>query len=144
MTRLTDLSGQVFGRLTVLDQADSDRAGARWRCMCTCGAETVARGLHLRNGRIASCGCLMRETLRKPDDQITYNSAHYRVKRAKGYPSEHSCEHCGGRAAHWALRREAPVTHEGDDGKGSRCAYSGDPADYFALCATCHRRYDRP
>ena len=144
MTRVVDMTGQAHGRLTVLERAGSDRAGALWRCRCTCGAETIARGHHLRSGRIASCGCLNVETLRKPDDLITYNSAHYRVKRAKGYPSSHACEHCGRRAQHWALRREAPVTYEGDDGKGNRCAYSGDPADYFPLCATCHRRYDRP
>jgi hypothetical protein len=136
--------GQVHGRLTVTGRATSDKAGARWRCRCECGQDTIVRGLHLRNGAIASCGCLNRETLRKPDGQITYNSAHYRVKRAKGYPSQHACAHCGAPAAHWALRAEAPVTHVGDDGRGTPVRYSGNPDDYFPLCAVCHRRYDRP
>lgn len=137
------MTGQTFGRLTVTAKAERDKAGARWRCLCSCGQETTARGAHLRNGRIASCGCLMRETLRKPDAEITYSSAHYRVKRAKGYPSSYPCAHCGQGAVHWALRHEAPVTHEGADHKGTVMRYSGDPADYMPLCAVCHRRYDR-
>jgi hypothetical protein len=139
-----DIVGQRFGRLVVTGRAPNGAAGARWHCVCDCGGVSQVQGTVLRGGRTVSCGCLTREVLRKPDDQITYNSAHYRVKRARGYPSEHPCAHCVGRAAHWALRREASVTHEGADHKGTVMRYSGDPADYFPLCATCHRRYDRP
>jgi hypothetical protein len=143
MVRPLELAGQTFGRLTVLGRAGNDGAMSAWLCVCTCGQEKRVRGGHLRSGATSSCGCLNRETLRKPDDQITYNSAHYRVKRAKGYPSTFPCvDGCGQQAAEWSLRQDAPVTHVGDDGHGRPTRYSGDPNDYEPRCRKCHKAYD--
>lgn len=62
MPKFIDLTGQRFGRLTVLDRAGSSAARyARWRCGCDCGAEKVVDGRHLRSGGTKSCGCLQRE-----------------------------------------------------------------------------------
>jgi len=52
MARL-DLTGQVFGRLTVLER----RPASTWRCRCECGKETLVQTGSLRNGRTRSCGC---------------------------------------------------------------------------------------
>lgn len=53
-----DLTGQTFGKLTVLRPAEGDaRIGARWLCRCACGGETVAYGKYLRAGDVTSCGC---------------------------------------------------------------------------------------
>lgn len=51
-----DLTGKVFGRLTVLGYHHTDKI-AYWSCMCSCGKETVVRGTSLRNGDTQSCGC---------------------------------------------------------------------------------------
>lgn len=142
MRQLIDLTGQRFGRLLVLERSVRQSGGnSAWVCRCDCGAVKVIRGAHMRSGRSASCGCLMRDLKIKPDDQITYNSAHYRIKRARGYPSAHACG-CGRTAEDWALRHDAPVTHVGDDGHGNRVLFSGDPYDYVPLCKVCHRHYD--
>lgn len=53
-----DLAGKAFGRLSVLERADSIRGRARWRCSCRCGAVLVVRSDSLVNGRTQSCGCL--------------------------------------------------------------------------------------
>lgn len=54
-----DLTGQVFGSLTVLEREGSDKEGkAMWRCSCTCGTVRLVRGKTLRNGDITNCGCL--------------------------------------------------------------------------------------
>lgn len=59
-----DMIGKRFGRLTVIQFAESDKDGqAKWQCVCDCGKETVVRGYHLRSGRVQSCGCLLRETV---------------------------------------------------------------------------------
>lgn len=55
-----DLSGQRFGRLTVVARTDR-RPGAWWRCVCDCGGEKVTRASLLRNGETQSCGCLQKE-----------------------------------------------------------------------------------
>lgn len=54
--RLIDLSGQVFGHLTVLSRV-SATGQAKWLCRCKCGAERTYPGYELRNGHIKSCGC---------------------------------------------------------------------------------------
>jgi hypothetical protein len=52
-----DMTGQVFGKLTVVERVES-RRGARWLCACECGRETIVYGSNLRNGRTKSCGCV--------------------------------------------------------------------------------------
>lgn len=55
---LKDLTGQIFGRLTVLDRASSYLSGGtRWRCVCSCGSVSVAAATNLTKGRTRSCGC---------------------------------------------------------------------------------------
>ena len=57
---IRDLTGMVFGRLTVINL--HDRAGAiRWHCRCECGNETISTASHLASGAAKSCGCLSRE-----------------------------------------------------------------------------------
>ena len=56
-----DLTGQVYGRLTVIRRAENVNGRTRWHCLCSCGNETdVATGL-LRSGGTRSCGCLSKE-----------------------------------------------------------------------------------
>jgi len=62
-SRIRDLSGQTFGRLTVLEQAQNNEAGrVCWRCICTCGKECVVTAHGLKTGKSKSCGCLKRES----------------------------------------------------------------------------------
>lgn len=62
MKPLIRLEGQTFSRLTVIDYAGPDKGGkAYWNCVCDCGKNKKVCGAHLRNGKIKSCGCFMRE-----------------------------------------------------------------------------------
>lgn len=59
MARFKDITGQKFGRLTVIANAGSNRRGKRlWLCRCDCGKETTCEGVNLRNGNSSSCGCI--------------------------------------------------------------------------------------
>ena len=67
---LKDLTGQRFGRLTVIERADdyiepSGKHFVVWRCLCDCGNYKTVRGKHLKRGAIRSCGCLHSEQLAK-------------------------------------------------------------------------------
>lgn len=56
----TDYTGRVFGRLTVVRDAES-RNGRRYVvCRCTCGNECTVSLDALRVGDTLSCGCLRR------------------------------------------------------------------------------------
>lgn len=54
--RKLDLTGQRFGKLTVLRPAENIGSRTAWVCRCDCGAETVAKTVHLRGGHVTSCG----------------------------------------------------------------------------------------
>ena len=61
-THRKDLTGQKFGRLTVISQADNDQAGrTRWLCQCECGKQKTVLTLNLVHGNTKSCGCLRTE-----------------------------------------------------------------------------------
>lgn len=51
MTKVENLVGQQFSRLTVLERAGSDKRGsALWKCQCTCGRITTALTYQLKSG----------------------------------------------------------------------------------------------
>ena len=51
-----DLTGQVFGELTVLRRAENPKArGSVWVCQCSCGNEYEVQGTLLVNGRRTRC-----------------------------------------------------------------------------------------
>jgi len=63
---LKDLSGQKFGRLTVVRYHStkvfpSGQSKPQWLCKCDCGESVVVYGAHLRRQSTQSCGCLQRE-----------------------------------------------------------------------------------
>ena len=68
MTLRNDLTGQKFGRWTVLHVIDEDRTGSkpvRYLCRCECGVERPVQYSNLIYGTSQSCGCLERETKRE-------------------------------------------------------------------------------
>ena len=65
MGRFIDLTGKVFGRLTVLsfDSSKGERGKQRayWLCKCECGKSKVVCSHDLRTEKTKSCGCLKKE-----------------------------------------------------------------------------------
>ena len=68
MSKLIDLTGQRFGRLTVLYRtydivSANGRKRSNWHCMCDCGNECDIAGDCLTRGKTQSCGCLKKEKM---------------------------------------------------------------------------------
>lgn len=92
MAGLKDLTGQQFGRLTVIARAENNAQGsAQWLCKCSCGNPEykIVRSTHLISGSVKSCGCLMKEAgnilnqrfgklvvVSKADDKIANDGVH--------------------------------------------------------------------
>lgn len=70
-----DLSGQKFGRLTVIERArDYPVEGVHFRCICDCGKEIIVRRDHLKKGHTKSCGCYSKDNLiRYNKEEASYN-----------------------------------------------------------------------
>ena len=63
-SRLIDLTGMKFGRLTVLYRV-GETGEAKWHCICDCGKEIDVCGHFLRSGEQKSCGCYSRDMARE-------------------------------------------------------------------------------
>ena len=64
--KLIDLTGQRFGRIVVIEKADSKvtpngTVKTVWRCRCDCGNVVERYSQDLRKVPVPSCGCLKRE-----------------------------------------------------------------------------------
>jgi hypothetical protein len=57
---LKDITGQRFGRLTMLERLGYVTGTSLYRARCDCGVVRVVRACNVRNGTTKSCGCLSR------------------------------------------------------------------------------------
>jgi hypothetical protein len=63
MKKRMDLTGEKYGRLTVIKEVATTKAYRQWLCKCDCGNETIVRMNQLRTGKTKSCGCLHKERI---------------------------------------------------------------------------------
>lgn len=94
---LKDLTGCVFGRVTVLSRAENDARGqTQWLCRCECGRESVLRSDTARAGRNRDCGCSVVAKMtgfsRHPLRSVWSGMMHRCYS-----PKNHSFKHYGGR-----------------------------------------------
>lgn len=62
MGKFIDLSGQKYGKLTVIKRLQNNtHKGSVWLCKCDCGNIVNVWGNCLRSGNTKSCGCLRKE-----------------------------------------------------------------------------------
>ena len=100
-----DLTGQVFGRLTVLSFACKDKnKNSKWNCLCECGKSKIVWASALTRGLTKSCGCLLSEASRERrtthgksgGKDTTYNIWAGMIKRCSN-PNAHNYNRYGGR-----------------------------------------------
>jgi hypothetical protein len=87
MGKVKDLTGQKFGRLTVVEHigfTEPNKHGSRyaiWKCKCDCG-NYINRSVDVIKRGKSSCGCMQKEVLKMMSDKnITHNMTHTRLYR---------------------------------------------------------------
>jgi hypothetical protein len=71
--KASELTGQVFGRLTVRMRGPNTTGGkTTWECVCVCGTLRTVSSNHLKNGHTKSCGCFNREVAAKRASKIKH------------------------------------------------------------------------
>lgn len=70
MAKFQDLKGEKFGRLLVLERAESyiepsGRKRTMWKCLCDCGKITIVQASSLKAQTVHSCGCAKTERNQK-------------------------------------------------------------------------------
>jgi hypothetical protein len=87
--------GNVYGRLTVLAYAYSDKKYNKFYvCRCACGKEATVRGTNLTNKKTKSCGCYAEEFRKTLEDKAKQERRHithksYTLMMQRCYQTEH-------------------------------------------------------
>lgn len=92
-----------------------------------------------RSGSVGSVA-----TRTRGGDDITYEGAHIRLRKARGKARTHQCVRCGEQAREWAYIHGSPDERPAGsraDGKPNG-PWSLNPDHYEPLCALCHRNVD--
>ena len=76
MSKVTDITGQIFGRLTAIRIIEpGNYRDEKWLFHCTCGNEIIRKSRAIKEGCTKSCGCLNSE-LNKIKWQQALDAAH--------------------------------------------------------------------
>ena len=71
-TKSKELTGQRFGKLTVITRVEERRCGGLvWLCKCDCGNTTLSITSNLTSGNSKSCGCSQIEQAKESIGNIT-------------------------------------------------------------------------
>jgi hypothetical protein len=101
-----DLTGKVFGRLTIVGRNARRNSNhqAYWDCRCSCGGRTVTTGTRLKSGHTKSCGCLVVELAAIMGSRHTHGmtgTPEYKIwdgfRRRCGNPKDPQYRNYGGR-----------------------------------------------
>lgn len=101
-SRSIDLTGKVFGSLSVISYSHSRKGHAIWMCACECGITKNILGHSLRSGATLSCGCVgaahRRASATKYGAGRTKEAGVWRSMIARCHdPKSSGFEHYGGR-----------------------------------------------
>jgi hypothetical protein len=91
MGKFIDLTGQKFGRLTVIKKEETKIKKIRWWCKCDCGNPELILVVtdHLKDGHTKSCGCLQKEIVSEYGKQTKkYNTYDLSGEYGIGYTSK--------------------------------------------------------
>jgi hypothetical protein len=158
-----DLTGQVFGRLTVLEDVGRTKPGqVIWRCLCECGNTVDIIAGHLQSGNTQSCGCLHKEQMvfRQSGEnnwnwkggitslnQMIRNCVQYTEWRTLVFQRDNfTCSHCNARGVHLiahhikffsTLMKEHNITTLEE---ATQCEALWNTDNGITLCKECHKK----
>ena len=157
MKRL-ELTGQKFNFLTAIKVSYKDERGLyRWEFLCDCGNKKITWGNLVKNGRIKSCGCLLRKTHypynRLPDGEASFNAlfqgykddAHRRSfsfelsKEKFRVLTKGNCVYCGVQPLQHHTARDycTPYVYNGVDRKDNKQGYTEENS--VSCCGVCNK-----
>jgi hypothetical protein len=86
MSQIKNIEGQIFGKLKVISfEGLGKHKQARWRCVCSCGKETIVDSNSLKRENTKSCGCLSAETAIKIHTKHGHNGREGQTKEYRSY-----------------------------------------------------------
>ena len=146
-----DLTGKVFGNLTVINRVGTSWKGqgsTTWTVRCICGIKKVAQRTNLINGKQTSCGCIVNRIKYTLIERL-YNSAKYNSKdiSRRNIPFTltidefqnlifSDCYYCGSKPLRLIKRAEEELMYGGIDRTNSKLGYL--PSNCVPCCGHCN------
>ena len=139
MSRIKDLTGKQFGRLTAVEKLPphGKNSALMWACKCECGGTAIVRGTDLTNGHTMSCGCYRKMQKAVPRGQLRLHRIWSNMKQRCGNPNSKDYKYYGERGIqvcdewkndfeqffYWAMNNgyKDGLTIERKDNNGSYC-----------------------
>jgi len=78
-----DVTGQRFGRMVALSPLPPRNKRTFWLWRCDCGTEKAVSLVHVKGGKIVSCGCYLDEVLHS-DEHAAHCAAASKMPRSHG------------------------------------------------------------
>lgn len=85
MPAFLDLTGQTFGRWTVIERAPNRGRHVCWLCRCECGNTGIVISSNLTSGISRSCGCLHIDTITTHNNTGTPEHAAWNAMKSRCY-----------------------------------------------------------
>ena len=93
--KFEDLTGKVYGQLTVIERAPNIGKMTAWRCKCSCGKECVVRADKLKDGQ-QTCGCGQSRKTHGMSHTSIYRTWQHMIDRCEN-PTDPAFDRYGGR-----------------------------------------------
>jgi 5-methylcytosine-specific restriction endonuclease McrA len=153
-SKLKNLQGQRFGRLTVLELVGKNKPGRySWHCLCDCGKTVTVTSSSLVQGKTKSCGCIRNEKTRQRNRKnsglksANWNpllTAEHRIRRRLGLNQvrrqiflrdNYTCALCGQHGGVINAHHMEPWS------KNPTLRFDRD--NMVTLCDGCHKKFHR-
>ena len=129
-----DLTGQTFGKLTVIQRVGSDKKRSQWQCRCECGNEVTLPASYLTTGDTKSCGCIKKEAEQRNLREMYDRES---LRHAKLRPDNKS----GVKGVSWDKHNNKWRAFIGDNGKQIRIGAYHNLADAIAARKNAEEEY---
>ena len=151
-TRIKDLSGKVFGKLTVVSLAGTRKGRSHWNCKCECGGFTQVASNNLRLSKQNRCGRCTILPLGEALARIIFRDYKYRAKYddiefslspqdVKSIISR-NCFYCGSKPVSTKTRNGRAYAYNGIDRVDSSKGYVlGNVRSCCGICNTMKLDY---
>lgn len=80
-----DLSGEKFGKLTVIKRIKIDKPGVFYLCKCECGGTSIVSANNLKTGTTTSCGCIKS----RGEEKLNNLFQKYNISFVSQYSNQH-------------------------------------------------------